>query len=91
MVRGLPVVDHVEQVCEDCVLTKQKRTTFPRAAKYRAQEQLELVHGDLCGPVSPPTPSGNAYFLLLVDDMSRYMWLTLLRSKADAPAVIMTF
>jgi hypothetical protein len=23
--------------------------------------------------------------------MSRYMWLTLLRSKADAPAAIMTF
>ena len=29
--------------------------------------------------------------MLLVDDMSRYMWLTLLRSKADAPAAIMTF
>jgi len=29
--------------------------------------------------------------LLLIDDMSRYMWLTLLRSKADAPAAIMTF
>jgi hypothetical protein len=29
--------------------------------------------------------------LMLVDDMSRYMWLTLLCSKADAPAAIMTF
>jgi len=91
MVRGLPVIDHVEQVCEDCALAKQKRTSFPKAAKYRAQEQLELVHGDLCGPFSPPTPAGNAYFLLLVDDMSRYMWLTLLRSKADAPTAIVTF
>jgi hypothetical protein len=69
----------------------KKRVSFPKVAKYRAQEQLELVHGDLCGPVSPPTPGGNAYFLLLIDDMSRYMWLTLLRSKADAPAAIMTF
>jgi hypothetical protein len=75
MVHGLPTVNHVEQVCEDCVLAKQKRASFPKVAKYRAQEQLELVHGDLCGPVSPPTPGGNAYFLLLVDDMSRYMWL----------------
>ena len=91
MVRGLPAIDHVDQVCEDCVLAKQKRTPFPKAAKYRAQEELELVHGDLCGPISPSTLAGNAYFLLLVNDMSRYMWLTLLRSKADAPAAIMTF
>ena len=85
MVRGLPSIDHVEQVCEDCVLAKQKRTPFSHAAKFRAQEELELVHGDLCGPISPPTPAGNAYFLLLVDDMSRYMWLTLLHTKAEAP------
>jgi transposase InsO family protein len=91
MVKGLPEIDHIEQVYEDCVLAKQKRTPFPRAAKYRAQEELKLVHGDLCGPISPSTPAGNVYFLLLVDDMSCYMWLTLLRSKADAPAVIMSF
>jgi hypothetical protein len=29
MVKGLPAIDHVEQVCEDCVLAKQKRTPFP--------------------------------------------------------------
>jgi hypothetical protein len=91
MVRGLPAIDHLDQVCEDCTLAKQKWTPFSQATKYRAQEELELVHGDLCGPISPPTPAENAYFLLLVDDMSRYMWLTLLRSKADAPAVIMAF
>ena len=62
MVLGLPSIDHVEQVCEDCVLAKQKRTPFPKAAKFRAAEQLELVHGDLCGPITPATPAGNAYF-----------------------------
>jgi hypothetical protein len=55
------------------------------------------VHGDLCGPISPRTRRmllamfTTIYFLLLVDDMSRYMWLTLLRSTADAPAAIMAF
>jgi hypothetical protein len=91
MVRGLPVIDHIDQVCEDYVLAKQKRTSFSKATKYRAQDQLELVHGDLCGSISPPTSAVNAYFLLLINDMSRYMWLTLLRSKADASTVIMSF
>ena len=27
---------------------------------FRAKEKLELVHGDLCGPVTPATPGGRA-------------------------------
>jgi hypothetical protein len=46
------------------------------------------VHGDLCGPVTPATPRGRRYFLLLVDDLSRYMWVMVLDSKGeDADAI----
>jgi hypothetical protein len=41
----------------------------------------------LCCPITPATPRSNKYFLLLVDDHSRFMWLKLLESKdgvADA-------
>lgn len=55
------------------------------------QNKLELVHGDLCEPVALTTSSGNKLFLLLVDDLSRYMWLTLLSSKDQAVAAIMWF
>jgi transposase InsO family protein len=37
------------------------------------------------------TPSGNSYFLLLVDDHSRYMWISTLVSKNQAVAAIMEF
>lgn len=67
---------------------KQRRASFPQTAKFRATKKLELVHGDLCGPISPPTPGGKRYFLLLVDDHSRYIWLTLLASKDEAEAAI---
>jgi hypothetical protein len=46
------------------------------------------VHGDLCGPVTPATPGGRCFFLLLVDDMSRYMWVVLLDTKATAAVAI---
>jgi hypothetical protein len=52
---------------------KQRRAPFPQQAKYRATGQLELVHGDLCSPVTPATHGRRRYFLLLVDDASRYM------------------
>ena len=64
---------------------------FPKAAKYRAAKALELVHGDICGPITPATNDGRRYFLLLVEDCSRYMWLQLLTSKDEAVAAIKKF
>jgi transposase InsO family protein len=46
------------------------------------------MHGDLCGPVTPATPRGRRYFLLLVDDLSRYMWVVVLGSKGEATDAI---
>jgi hypothetical protein len=57
-------------------------------AEYWAERRLELVHGNLCGPISPAMPRGNKYFLLLVDDLSRYMWVVVIPSKDHAVAVI---
>jgi hypothetical protein len=41
--------------------------------------------------LTPATPSSKRYFLLLVDDLSRYMWLQLLSSKDEAPSQIKKF
>jgi transposase InsO family protein len=88
MVRCLPSLDHVEQFCDVCVLTKQMLLPFPQQSSFRAKERLELMHGDLCGPVTPVTPGGRRYFLLLVDDLSRYMWVVVLGSKREAADAI---
>jgi hypothetical protein len=69
----MPHVDHVEQFCDTCVLTKLRWLPFPRQVSFHAKEKLELVHDDLCGPVTLATPGGWRYFLLLIDDVSRYM------------------
>jgi transposase InsO family protein len=91
LARGLPELEHINQVCDGCLIGKQRRSPFPAQARRRVAHPLDLVHGDLCGPIMPATPSGNQYFLLLVDDMSRYMWLRLLSSKDQAPAAIKNF
>lgn len=91
MVRGLPQLDHVDQLCDACLAGKQRRAPFPQEAIHRATGRLDLVHGDLCGPVTPATHGGRSYFLLLVDDFSRYIWLVLLSSKDEAAGAIMKF
>jgi transposase InsO family protein len=50
-----------------------------------------MVHRDLCGPISPVTLSGSLYFLLLIDDSSRFMWLRMLRSKDQEAGAIKQF
>jgi hypothetical protein len=84
MVRGLPQIEHVEHVCDACLAGKQHRASFPQEANYRAAKPLELIHGDPCSPVTPATPGGKRYLMLVVDDMSRYMWAVLLANKSDA-------
>jgi len=46
MARGLLEIDHVAQFCDTCVITKHRRAPFSSEAQYRAQDPLELVHGD---------------------------------------------
>lgn len=79
------------ELCEACLAGKQRRTPFPQQAKFRAEEPLELVHADLCGAISPATPAGRRFFLLLVDDYSRFMWLVLLTSKDEAASALTRF
>ena len=87
----LPHIKHGGELCDSCLAGKQRRLPFPKAAKYRAKEALKLVHGDLYGPITPATRGGRWYFLLLVDDCSRYMWLQLLMSKDEAAVAIKKF
>jgi transposase InsO family protein len=86
MVRGLPSIGQVDRVCEACQAGKQRRTSFPIEAEYRAHQRLELVHA--CGPITPATPRGNKYFLLMVDDFTRYMWVAAIPSKDCAATAI---
>lgn len=64
------------------------RDSFPKASKSRASEVGELVHSDLGGPMEVATPRGNRYYMVLVDDYSRYSVVYLLQHKSDAEVKI---
>ena len=88
---GYPHIKHGGELCDSCLAGKQRRLPFPKMAKYHAEDALELIHDDLYGPITPATNGGRRYFLLLVDDCSRYMWLQLLTSKDEVADVIKRF
>ena len=68
-------------MCNSCLVGKQTRQAFPKATSYRACRALELIHADLCGPISPATQSHNRYIFVIIDDHTRYMWSILLKEK----------
>jgi len=91
MVGGVPVISHPDELCHSCLDGKQARCPFPKATSFKAGKPLELVHVDLCGPISPSTPAGNKFFMLCVDDHTRWMYVFLLKSKDQASAALSKF
>ena len=47
MVKGFPLIDRTERVCEGCIFGKQHRETFLVRNSYRARTPLEIVHYDI--------------------------------------------
>ena len=84
MVYGFPDICEERRLCDSCLVGKQTRQSFPKATTFRSSHPLELLHADLCGPISPATLSLNRYIFVIIDDCTRYMWLILLKDKSDA-------
>lgn len=68
--------------CVPCIKGKHQRLPFKRTGT-RAEEVLELVHTDLCGPMESNSIGGNKYFLTFIDDASRRTIVYFLRSKKE--------
>ena len=53
------------------------------AKDRRAQDLLELVHLDVCGPMSTQVRGGYEYFITFTDDYSRFGYVYLMKRKSE--------
>ena len=49
----------------------------------RASGLLELIHVDVCNPMSVDTHSGYRYFLTFTDDLRKYGAICLMKHKSE--------
>ena len=49
----------------------------------RVEELLELVHSDVCGPMSVKARGGYEYYVTFIDDYSRYWYVYLMNRKSE--------
>jgi transposase InsO family protein len=66
--------------CDVCVRAKHTRK-FERRKVPRASAPFELIHSDLCGPLKPSC-GGATYYIIYIDDYTRYVEVYFLRSKS---------
>ena len=83
MVNGLPPLKSNLPLCEGCVFGKQTQSSYPTTLSTRAIAPLALIHTDLCGPMSTPSLGGALYFLLFIDDYSRFTHVYFLNKKSS--------
>ncbi|CAL5333116.1 unnamed protein product [Camellia sinensis] len=91
MVIGLPQITAPSEVCEECVVSKQHRNQFSQGKSWRSKKALELVHSDICGPITPCSNGGKRYIITFIDDYSRKIWVYLLQEKSEAFAAFKSF
>jgi hypothetical protein len=83
MVTSLPPISCKDGVCVGCVLGRHHWDSFDKRASWHAPGPLQLVHSDLCGPLSSPYFSGCKYFLTFIDDFSKRTWVYFLKLKSE--------
>ncbi|GJU65696.1 retrovirus-related pol polyprotein from transposon RE1 [Tanacetum coccineum] len=91
LVRNMPPISEVDSKCEGCELGKSRRLPFSKVGVTRATHKLEIVHSDVCGPMSTTSWSGNKYFILFIDDYTRMCWVYFLSSKASVFSIFKSF
>ena len=72
--------EHLFTSCDVCFRAKQTRQCFPSSSN-KAKEVFDLIHVDLWAPYRTTALCGSRYFLTIVDDCSRAVWLYLLPDK----------
>jgi hypothetical protein len=80
----LPALKSVESdICEGCILGKQKKVSFVKIGRTPKLEKLDLVHTDLWGPSPVASLGGSRYYITFIDDSSRKVWVYFLKLKSD--------
>jgi hypothetical protein len=82
-VTGVPQIniEHPD-VCRGCALGKFSKASFPSSDTRSAGIQ-DLVHTDMCGPMTQRSLSGCEYYLTFIDDYLRKTWIYFLKAKSE--------
>ncbi|KAJ4812579.1 Retroelement pol polyprotein-like [Rhynchospora pubera] len=80
----------LKSVCDTCMRAKQTREVFPISLN-KTLEPFELIHCDIWGAYRVASHCGAHYFLTIVDDFSRAVWVYLMIEKSETGDLLKSF
>ncbi|PKU76837.1 Retrovirus-related Pol polyprotein from transposon TNT 1-94 [Dendrobium catenatum] len=68
--------------CISCQSAKSHKQKFCNS-NSETKKQFELIHSDLWGPVPQSEHSTFRYYVIFIDDFTRYCWIYFMNSKSE--------
>jgi hypothetical protein len=76
--------------CTACQTAKQPALSFHKSTSISASP-FHLVHSDIWGPAPTSTMVGSRYFVLFIDDYSRFTWIYMMKNRHELPQIYINF
>ena len=76
--------------CFGCQFGKQHAFPYNKSTSFTTAP-FDLVHSDVWGPASQPTKGGSIYYVLFIDDFTRYTWLYLMKNSSELYTIYIAF
>ncbi|PKU78594.1 Retrovirus-related Pol polyprotein from transposon TNT 1-94 [Dendrobium catenatum] len=68
--------------CNSCSMAKCHKLPFNKRTSSSSQA-FQLIHSDVWGPAPLQSLNGFKYYVIFVDDFSKFTWLYLMHSKSE--------
>jgi hypothetical protein len=69
--------------CEICIQAKMVNLPFSTNQIAKSSYFGEVIHSDICGPITPKTSKNHQYFATFLDDFTGYLYIAVLARKSD--------
>jgi hypothetical protein len=76
--------------CKHCVMGKMTQLPFSISTSC-TQFPLQLVHSDVWGPAPINSINGHRYYVIFVDDFTRFTWFFSVETQISSSCLISTF
>ncbi|KAJ9561968.1 hypothetical protein OSB04_007128 [Centaurea solstitialis] len=68
--------------CGTCELAKNQRISYV-SSNNKVLVPFMIIHSDVWGPAKIPTLNGSRYFVTFVDECTRMIWVSILKTKGE--------
>ena len=71
-------------------MAKQPALSFNKSDSF-SHASFKLIHSDIWGPSPTATVRKSKYYVIFVDDFSRYIWIYLMHNRSELAQIDYTF